>query len=53
MINPAHATALRGHETDAKDCARLAKLFTCGLLRGSCILAPELKGSAGPDPGTG
>ena len=37
VINPAHAKALRGHKTDAKDCARLAELFECGLLRGSYI----------------
>jgi transposase len=43
VINPAHAKALRGHKTDAKDCARLAELFECGLLRGSYIPAPELK----------
>src|SRR5260370_4410741 len=42
VINPAHAKALRGHKTDAKDCARLAGLFECGLLRGSCIPAPAL-----------
>ena len=34
VINPAHAKALRGHKTDAKDCARLAELFECGLLHG-------------------
>jgi len=43
VINPAHAKALKGHKTDAKDCARLAELSECGLLRGSCIPAPELK----------
>ena len=43
MINPAHAKALKGHKTDARDCARLAELFECGLLRGSYIPAPELK----------
>jgi transposase len=43
VINPAHAKALKGHKTDAKDCARLAELFECGLLRGSCIPVPELK----------
>src|SRR5258706_1677596 len=43
VINPAHAKALKGHTTDAKDCARLAELFECGLLRGSYIPAPELK----------
>jgi transposase len=43
VVNPAHAKALRGHKTDAKDCARLAELFECGLLRGSYIPAPELK----------
>ena len=43
VINPAHARALRGHKTDARDCAGLAELFECGLLRGSYIPAPELK----------
>ncbi len=43
VINPAHAKALRGHKTDARDCARLAELSGCGLLRGSYIPAPELK----------
>src|SRR2546429_7510748 len=43
VINPAHAKALKGHKTDAKDCARIAELFECGLLRGSYIPAPELK----------
>jgi transposase len=43
VINPAHAKALRGHKTDAKDCLRLAELFECGLLRGSYIPAPDLK----------
>ena len=43
MINPAHAKALKGHKTDAKDCARLAELYECGLLRGSYIPAAELK----------
>jgi hypothetical protein len=43
VINPAHAKALRGHKTDAKDCDRVAELFECGLLRGSYIPAAELK----------
>ncbi|HYB48694.1 MAG TPA: IS110 family transposase, partial [Streptosporangiaceae bacterium] len=43
VINPAHAKALRGHKTDAKDCARLAELFECGLLRGSYIPPAEQK----------
>ena len=43
VINPAHAKALKGHKTDAKDCARLAELFECGLLHGSYIPALELK----------
>src|SRR5712671_5107686 len=29
--------------TDAKDCARLAELSGCGLLRGSCIPPAELR----------
>src|SRR5260370_31176096 len=37
VINPVHAKALKGHKTDAKDCARLVELFECGLLRGSDI----------------
>src|SRR6201986_763133 len=43
VVNPAHAKALKGHKTDAKDGARLAEVFECGLLRGSYIPAPELK----------
>jgi transposase len=43
VINPAHARALKGHKTDAKDCARLAELFECGLLRGSYVPPAELK----------
>src|SRR6266516_3249226 len=43
VINQAHAKALKGHKTDARDCARLAELFECGLLRGSYLPAPELK----------
>jgi transposase len=43
VIGPAHAKALKGHKTDARDCLRLAELSGCGLLRGSCIPAPELK----------
>ena len=35
VINPVHAKALKGHKTDAKDCARLAGLFECG-----CCAAP-------------
>jgi transposase len=36
-INAAHAKALKGHKTDAKDCARLAELSERGLLRGSYV----------------
>jgi transposase len=43
VINPAHAKALKGHKTDARDCARLAELSGCGLLRGSYIPPAELK----------
>ena len=43
VINPAHAKALKGHKTDARDCARVAELFECGLLRGSYIPAAELR----------
>ncbi len=35
VINPAHAKALRGHKTDAKDCARLAECSSAG-----CCAAP-------------
>ncbi len=34
VINPAHAKALKGHKTDAKDCARLAELFECACCAG-------------------
>src|SRR6266702_7426427 len=43
VVNPAHAKAQKGHKTDAKDCARLAELFECGLLQGSYIPAAGLK----------
>jgi transposase len=43
VVNPAHVKAVRGHKTDARDCARLAGLLECGLLQGSCIPPPELK----------
>ena len=35
VINPAHAKALRGHKTDAKDCARLPDCTSAG-----CCAAP-------------
>jgi transposase len=48
VINPAHARALKGHKTDAKDCAWLAELFECGLLRGCLVTRPDhLTGLAG------
>ena len=43
VINPAHAKALKGHKTDAKDALRLAELSECGLLRGSYIPSQALK----------
>ena len=43
VVNPAHVKALKGHKTDAKDCARVAELLECGLLQGSYIPAMELK----------
>ena len=43
VVNPAHVKAIKGHETDAKDCARLAGLLECGLLRGSFIPSAEQK----------
>ena len=43
VINPAHAKALKGHKTDARDCARLAELFECGLLHGSYVPSAEQK----------
>src|SRR5436305_2317144 len=43
VINPVHAKALQAHKTDAKDSARLAELFECGVLRGSYIPRAEQK----------
>jgi transposase len=43
VVNPAHVKALKGHKTDARDCARIAEYLECGLLQGSYIPAPELK----------
>ena len=43
VVNPAHIKAVKGHKTDAKDCARIAELLECGLLQGSYIPPAELK----------
>ena len=43
VINPAHAKALKGHKTDARDAIRLLDLYECGLLSGSYIPAPDLR----------
>jgi transposase len=43
VINPAHAKALKGHKTDARDAVRLLDLYECGLLSGSYIPAPDLR----------
>src|ERR1700760_1534771 len=43
VVNPAHAKALKGHKTDARDCARPAELLECGLLQGSCLPSRELR----------
>src|ERR1700693_2816376 len=41
VVNPAHVKALKGHKTDARDCARMAELLECGLLHGSFIPSAE------------
>src|SRR5271166_5751106 len=43
VINPAHAKALKGHKTDAKDAIRLLDLYECGLLSGSYMPDPDLR----------
>ena len=43
VINPAHAKALKGHKTDAKDAIRLLDLYECGLLSGSYMPSQELR----------
>ena len=43
VVNPAHIKAIKGHKTDAKDCARIAEYLECGLLQGSYIPPAELK----------
>jgi hypothetical protein len=43
VINPAHAKALKGHKTDAKDAIRLLDLYECGLLAGSFIPPADIK----------
>ena len=43
VVNPAHVKALKGHKTDARDCARMAELLECGLLHGSFIPSAEQK----------
>src|SRR5271169_4234675 len=41
--NPAHAKALKGHKTDAKDAIRLLDLYECGLLSGSYLPSEDLR----------
>jgi transposase len=41
VVNPAHVKAIKGHKTDARDCARIAELLECGLLQGSWMPPPE------------
>ena len=43
VLNPAHVKAVKGHKTDARDCARIAELLVCGLLQGSYLPQAELK----------
>ena len=43
VVSPAHIKAIKGHKTDAKDCARIAGLLGCGLPQGSCLPPPELR----------
>ena len=43
VINPAHAKALKGHKTGARDAIWLLDLYECGLLSGSYIPAPDLR----------
>src|SRR5260370_19427685 len=43
VINPAHAKALKGHKTDARDRLRVADVFECVLLHGSYIPVAGLK----------
>jgi transposase len=43
VVNPAHIKAIKGHKTDARDCARIAELLECGMLQGSYLPPPELK----------
>src|SRR6516165_2816513 len=49
VINPAHARALKGHKTDAKDCARLAELLGMRAAAGLLHPARGAEGGAGPD----
>ena len=43
VTGPAHAKALKGHKTDAKDAIRLLDLHECGLLSGSCMPSEDLR----------
>ena len=43
VISPAHAKALKGRKTDAKDAIRLLGLYECGLLPGSCMPDADLR----------
>lgn len=43
VVNPAHVKGLKGHKTDARDCARIAELLECGLLQGSWMPPQEIR----------
>jgi transposase len=50
VVNPAHVKALKGHKTDARDCARMAEF--AGVRPAARLVYPVrgAKRGAGPDP---
>jgi transposase len=43
LVNPQHFKAVPGRKTDVRDCAWLARLLECGLLRASFIPPPPIR----------
>lgn len=43
LVNAAHVKNVPGRKTDVKDCAWLAQLLECGLLRPSFVPPPEIR----------
>jgi transposase len=43
LVNPRHVAQVPGRKTDVQDCAWIAQLLECGLLRGSFVPPPAIR----------